>query len=282
MSPEPRRRSFEAVIHVDLTDCLGGGVMQRLLKVKWRDSEELILFDEDKVFDELKTFERWGDSTEVTYNAGAIFKKNKNERTLQLTYEYKNQTDRKLKKQGPDKIPYGSSVINWVDGETKGKAYWKDGSRADRDGEVEVSVRGGKLQVDKRKKSVLVTTRPRQMEFRNDLLTFDKQCVLTGETCPTVLEAAHLVPVTKMGHDHIGNGILLRADLHLLFDAGLIWFKVLKDRAVVECSVGVLTDHYVKTLNGKSLPNETFERVKDALEVRAKLPGGRGRSATGQ
>lgn len=256
--------------------------MKQLLKVKWRDAEELIFFDEDIIFNELTTRERWGDSTEVTYNAGALFKKNGKTRTLILTYEYKNQTDTILKKQGPDKVPYGSSFINWDDGETKGEASWKGDSHADWDGKVEVSVRGGRLEVDKGKKPVLVTPRPTQTEFRNDLLTFDKQCVLTGETCPTVLEAAHLVPVAKKGHDQIGNGILLRADLHLLFDAGLIWFEVLKDRAVVKCSAEILTDHYVKKLNGKSLPNETFERVKDALEARAQLPGGRGRDATRQ
>ena len=37
-----------------------------------------------------------------------------------------------------------------------------------------------------------------------------------------VLEAAHIIPYQGPSTNHVGNGLLLRADLHTLFDLGLI------------------------------------------------------------
>jgi len=138
---------------------------------------------------------------------------------------------------------------------------------------------GQKLSIsDRAKKSVIVKQRPQQREFRDALIHLDKQCVLTGEKCREVLQAAHLIPVAKEGYEQIENGILLRADLHLLFDAGLIWFDVSGGSAAVNYSPGDLTERYVTDLEGKHLPLNTFRRVKAALVARAELPGGRARN----
>ncbi len=37
-----------------------------------------------------------------------------------------------------------------------------------------------------------------------------------------MLEAAHITPYSELGTNHVTNGLLLRADLHTLFDYGLI------------------------------------------------------------
>ena len=59
-----------------------------------------------------------------------------------------------------------------------------------------------------------------QAEFRNMLLAIDDgRCALTGETCQEALEAAHIVPVQYGGQEVPSNGILLRADLHRIYDA---------------------------------------------------------------
>lgn len=267
--------------------------MQQWLKVKWSGVDEFIAFDEDKDFDELTTIEQWkdedGNTYEVTYNVDAEFKKtgkNGKNRTLKLIYEYSKQTDPKIKNQPAGEVRYGTSVINWDDGSAIGKAYWTDEDRhsgKDEDGEFKVSVMGGqKIPTGRKKTSVLGTSRPNQTKLREALLNLDKQCVLTGVKCRTVLEVAHLVPVAKGGHELIENGIILRADLHLLFDAGLIWFDVSGDRAAVKCSKKCSTDRYVTNLDGKFLPDNTFQRVKHALLERAKSLGGRGTDATEQ
>jgi putative restriction endonuclease len=46
---------------------------------------------------------------------------------------------------------------------------------------------------------------------------------MTGEKTLVTLEAAHIVPYRKTEGSHdVRNGLLLRADFHRLFDAGLI------------------------------------------------------------
>ncbi len=51
---------------------------------------------------------------------------------------------------------------------------------------------------------------------------YRKRCALTGESTLPVLEAAHIVPYADDGMHDIRNGLLLRADFHKLFDAGLV------------------------------------------------------------
>lgn len=49
---------------------------------------------------------------------------------------------------------------------------------------------------------------------------YSKQCAVTGEKTLPVLEAAHIRPVSNGGEHRIDNGLLLRSDLHKLFDLG--------------------------------------------------------------
>lgn len=65
-------------------------------------------------------------------------------------------------------------------------------------------------------------SRPAQAEFRSKLVDMYGRCALSGCTTLAALEAAHVKPVAGYGADRVSNGILLRADLHKLFDANLI------------------------------------------------------------
>lgn len=65
-------------------------------------------------------------------------------------------------------------------------------------------------------------SRPTQAEFRSKLIDLYGRCALSGCTTLAALEAAHVKPVSGYGADRVRNGILLRADLHKLFDANLI------------------------------------------------------------
>jgi putative restriction endonuclease len=51
---------------------------------------------------------------------------------------------------------------------------------------------------------------------------YNKQCAVTGEKTFPVLEAAHILPVTQGGQHRPDNGILLRSDIHTLFDLGYV------------------------------------------------------------
>jgi putative restriction endonuclease len=65
----------------------------------------------------------------------------------------------------------------------------------------------------------LVSPRLGQGSFRV-LVTaaYDRRCAVTGEKVLPVLEAAHAKPYALGGHHAVSNGLLLRSDLHTLFD----------------------------------------------------------------
>ncbi len=65
--------------------------------------------------------------------------------------------------------------------------------------------------------------RSEQSNFRKILLEeYNNACIITRCTTQTALEAAHIKPFADGGADTLENGLLLRADLHLLFDAYLM------------------------------------------------------------
>jgi len=68
-----------------------------------------------------------------------------------------------------------------------------------------------------------VATRQGQGKFRDDLMqAYGARCAITGSNVPETLQAAHISPYNGKKSNHVSNGLLLRADLHTLFDLGLI------------------------------------------------------------
>ncbi len=51
---------------------------------------------------------------------------------------------------------------------------------------------------------------------------YSRRCAISGEKTLPVLEAAHIQPYSTSGINTTNNGLLLRADLHKLFDKGYI------------------------------------------------------------
>lgn len=71
--------------------------------------------------------------------------------------------------------------------------------------------------------SILTKVRLGQGAFRV-LVTdaYSRRCAITGEKTLPVLEAAHIKPYAESGPHFISNGILLRSDMHKLFDSGYL------------------------------------------------------------
>jgi hypothetical protein len=78
-----------------------------------------------------------------------------------------------------------------------------------------------------------VKVRPGQARFRRAVfLACNGQCVLTGCSLDKALDAAHKAGrFWQLGHNRAGDGILLRKDLHALYDAGRL--KIDKDGVVI-------------------------------------------------
>ena len=72
-------------------------------------------------------------------------------------------------------------------------------------------------------KSYLRKSRPGQAGFRIGLTeAYQRRCAITGENILPVLEAAHIQPVSQQGTNDLTNGLLLRSDMHTLYDEGLL------------------------------------------------------------
>ncbi len=98
------------------------------------------------------------------------------------------------------------------------------------------------------KSHTLRIDRPNQSRLRNQLLAEVGRCQLTGTETADVLEACHIVPIRNGGSDLIANALLLRRDLHVLFDAGLITFHSSDNGWVVGKVAESVTDQLYKLL----------------------------------
>lgn len=80
------------------------------------------------------------------------------------------------------------------------------------------------LKVDRRAvRSQVAVIRPGQANFRTAMLErYGGECCITGCTVDTLLEAAHIIPYRGDQTNDVTNGLLLRVDVHRLFDAHLV------------------------------------------------------------
>jgi putative restriction endonuclease len=70
---------------------------------------------------------------------------------------------------------------------------------------------------------MMVAPRLGQGTFRAMVIdAYERRCAVTGERTLPVLEAAHIKPYSSFGPHATENGLLLRSDLHTLFDRGYL------------------------------------------------------------
>jgi putative restriction endonuclease len=83
-----------------------------------------------------------------------------------------------------------------------------------------------------------IARRRGQPKFRARLLSaYGGRCAVSGCRAVEVLEAAHIIPFTGESTHHVQNGLLLRADIHTLFDRGLLGIDPSNWRIVVHASL---------------------------------------------
>ena len=69
----------------------------------------------------------------------------------------------------------------------------------------------------------IVRVRRGQRKFREHILASQgSNCAFTGAAPPRVLEAGHLYSYAQLGEHHEHGGLMLRRDIHRLFDDGLL------------------------------------------------------------
>ena len=111
-----------------------------------------------------------------------------------------------------------------------------------------------------------------QQTFRKDLFkAYEGHCAVTGFDTNEVLQAAHILDYRGTQSNIVENGILLRSDIHLLFDSYLLGINPASMR--LEASSRISDGQYAD-LDGKKLflpkekalrPNENFLIAKYTL-----------------
>ena len=94
---------------------------------------------------------------------------------------------------------------------------------------------------------------------------------MTNCDVTAVLEACHIYPYMGPKTNHPQNGIILRSDLHSLYDQGLIYFD---ENYIIRLSERLKISEQYKYLDGqkiKNLPkNKLLQPSKEAIKYKLK------------
>jgi len=236
------------------------------VRIEWSLSTETLFFDTDELLapgQQITTFERWADFEDPTeYNVKVVKHTAKNGiHNIHLSYDQENNTGQAL-----ENVAWGISEITVDVVSNKAKAKWRNNPSSEEwDGPAPASVYAEDLYEDlgyayERRKI------RKQDAFRRKLLEINRQCALSGDQTIAALEAAHIIDVEGDGGFVEGNGILLRADIHKLFDRGII--EIASDGSAILKNKKNVSTYYTSQVKNWKLDPEVLRRIKPALELR--------------
>ncbi|MBM4197652.1 MAG: HNH endonuclease [Gammaproteobacteria bacterium] len=119
-----------------------------------------------------------------------------------------------------------------------------------------------------------ITRRRGHPAFRQQLLAaYDYKCAITSFNAVDALEAVYIVPFRGKFTQHASNGLLLRADLHTLFDMGKV---VIDTRNMTVILADALADTSYRILAGRPLRLPLDQELRpstEALDLHRQLSG---------
>jgi hypothetical protein len=137
-----------------------------------------------------------------------------------------------------------------------------EGSNSKSDQTIEVRI------TNRNRRLAEIWSRPNQATFRRLVLeNFNWACCVSESQTRAVLQAAHIVPVSHSGTDNLDNGLLLRSDIHLLFDIGALDIDPQTLRVSVDNKIAPEYSKY----SGKRLKIANDANVKKSLDERKRL-----------
>lgn len=228
----------------------------------WNSTTEQVRLDLSSLSHEpaqvITTNERWEEGKLVTYRPHATYMKAmRSDHVVNLDYRLVDHPD--LRGYG---IRWGVTTITVNKEITKLTVEWK--GRPNKKGEDFVKDLKFSIEQPSVKGATVVQVRTAQARFKKALLELGEQCAITKVSIISLLDAAHIQSVKDGGSDVPWNGILLRTDLHRLYDAG--YFTIESD--------GRLTLHealppdYSKLLKDKRISQDVLARIGDYLKKR--------------
>ncbi len=204
----------------------------------------------------------------ITYNVVVHIEEVDPLQVLHITYNRDNNYH--LQDHGinlDDDIAWGTHSLTLQQGENFGPSTWTGHGEAPCEGPGWTSI--GIL--GERRRETTTRLQRNQAEFREMLLARDGSCAVTGEACHDVLEAAHIVAARDGGQEVPENGILLRADLHRLYDANPPRFEISPQTGQIMTLDGF--DYNGFALNGTPIDDAILQRVGEALHLRQQIMG---------
>lgn len=248
------------------------------LLIQWTESKEVLVVDMDALrrgHSIRTTTETWGPRPSYIYHTTSKFVPDpQGNGTLSIYYAKKD--NKHLPNFNLEDYRWGHTVLELNKALTGGKVTWHDNNDV-------VDAQSGKpyysgetfwrrfsnkdaIVSESELKSISVKAR-KQAKFRKRLLAIDPQCAITGERAQVLLDAAHVIPKSKGGAEVDVNGIMLRVDLHRLFDSEV--FTIRNDGKIV-VEKKSCPEHYRKLLAGRELRQDTLSRILVALKFLGK------------
>lgn len=102
--------------------------------------------------------------------------------------------------------------------------------------------------------SKLCINRLGQTKFRQEVVNFYNNCIITGDD-NIICQACHILPYSETKYNHVDNGLLLNYNFHQLFDSFLISFKF-KEK------FDDIFDLYYVVISSKIINKHTFSNYK--------------------
>ncbi|MCB1930534.1 MAG: HNH endonuclease [Rhodocyclaceae bacterium] len=107
-----------------------------------------------------------------------------------------------------------------------------------------------------------------QVRFRHELLKiYGSRCAITGCGLEHVLEAAHITPYLGPHTNELPNGLLLRADIHTLWDKGLVAADEKTRRVWIHPALRNGDPEYFESIDGKTLLEPEPSRYRPSAEA---------------
>lgn len=239
-----------------------------IVRIKWSFATELvdIPITEKPSADEVEQSEEYRHEVDrtVTYHTTSE-RKILGDGSHQVIIHYKKENnDELLKEFGSSEFLWGCSIITISPDFRSAAAEWRsDPPNPEWDGEASCDILSGSISQDIKREFASRIQR-QQHEFKKELVFNYGCCAISGEKTPQALDAAHIYEAKAGGAESLSNGILLRSDLHRLYDAGL--FEISMDGTIK--ITGDVSKDYVELLNGKVIEKKIINRIKDALLAR--------------
>lgn len=240
------------------------------IKISWAEEKELILFDSERPLtsgEKISTTALWRGYHEATQYSAEVVEYQchaaNGRYTIKLRYDRNSNEG-----QARDNPLWGQATINLDTVEETASAEWlsEHGPNNAASGHAEFAELIPQPLFEELGTQWVERRRRRQQQFKNQLLAFDDCCALSGDCTLSALEAAHIIPVSQNGAFNAANGLLLRADLHKMYDCGDLKIGV-DGMASIPLDARV-SDYYRSNVNNWRLNDAQRTRVLANLRAR--------------